>query len=247
MYESMELANKSAGALPLPVSALRHRSPNEETSDRQVRILLDDFFLQSLAGPQEEGQLSFGEVLNQKQWSEVKQFRLECYPKSLPYMSKELGRDGSDDLDAQSCVFEARWKGKVVATTRFTPYPFETSRYVPDEKMVRFLGTKWPSEYLEWSRLLIDKEAPVSRLMPSLLAFAGLSVLSMTPYRCYFGYVAMHKQSVFRKFPLTVDDEPFVIPMRGDHSYTLLKGDFFYSLEHLKKWLQMSALATLVP
>jgi len=220
-------------ALPLPVTALREYRPEEEANQQSVLGPLSDLFAQMAARPLEQGTLSFEEVHAAGAWDEVKRFRLEQYRKALPYMLDELGPDGSDDIDARSCTFAARWNGRVVATIRLTPHPFETSRYVPEDVVAGFLGSRWRADYLEWSRLLVDREAPVRGLASSTIVFAGLRVLSSTPFHRVFGYATPEVLRVYGKFPVATHPESFSIPRRGPQRYLLLKSDL---LEALDRW-----------
>jgi hypothetical protein len=232
-------------ALPLPVTALREYCPEEETNQHRVSGPLSDLFAQMVARPREQGRLLFHEVHTPGAWNEVKRFRLEQYRRALPYMLDELGPDGSDDLDSRSCTFAARWNGEVVATIRLTPHPFETSRYVPEEVVAGFLGSRWRDEYLEWSRLLVDMEAPVRGLASSIIVFAGLRVLFSTPFRGFFGYATTEVQQVFAKFCVATHTETFSIPRRGPQRYVLLKGDFVEVLDQWTGRLRQAAMGAL--
>jgi len=202
-------------ALPLPVTALRELCPEEETNHHRVLGPLSDLFAQMIARPHEHGTLSFDEVHTPAGWEEVKRFRLDQYRMALPYILEELGPDGSDEIDSRSCTFAASWNGEVVATIRLTPHPFETSRYVPENVVAGFLGSRWASDYLEWSRLLVDGKAPVRGLASSLIVYAGLRVLSSTPFRGFFGYATTEVQRVFEKFRVAAHPETFSIPRRA--------------------------------
>jgi len=219
-------------ALPLPVTALREYS-REEANHQSVLGPLSDLFAQMVAHPLEQGRLSFDEVHAAHPWDEVKQFRLDHYRKLLPYMLDEMDADGSDDIDARSCTFAARWNGRVVATLRITPHPFETTRYVPEDVIAGFLGSKWRADYLEWSRLLADREAPVRGLASSLIVFAGLRVLSTTPFRRFFGCATPEVLRVYDKFHVATHPGTFSISRRGPQRYVLLKGNLMEALDHL--------------
>jgi hypothetical protein len=208
---------------------------------------LSELFAQMLARPREQGRLSFDQVQAPGAWDEVKRFRLEQYRKVLPYMLEELGPDGSDDIDARSSTFAARWNGDVVATIRLTPHPFETSRYVPDGVIAGFLGSRWREDYIEWSRLLVDGAAPVRGLASSLIAFAGLHALSSTQFRGFFGYATTEVQRVYAKFGIATHPETFSIPRRGPQRYVLIKGNFVDAVDHLTNRMQQEDKTCLKP
>lgn len=228
-------------ALPLPVTALREYCPEEEANPRSALGPMADLFAQMLARPLAQGTLSFDEVHSADAWDEVKRFRLEQYRKALPYMLDELGPDGADDIDPRSCTFAARWNGAVVATIRLTPHPFETSRYVPEDVVAGFLGAGWRDDYLEWSRLLADRDAPVRGLASSVIAFAGLRALSSTPFHRFFGYATPQVMRVYEKFNVATHPETFSIPRRGPQRYVLLKGDLMEALDHLTGRMRQDA------
>jgi N-acyl-L-homoserine lactone synthetase len=227
---------------PVPVS---HASParfdGAAVYDQAVQPL-SVFVSRLLAAPRATGKLAFREATSKEDLHQVYQFRIQQYAQALPYMLGELNDEGVDDFDHHSYTFGAWWNDRVVGSIRLTPHPFETPSYVADEHMAEFLGAKWRSQYLEWTRLLVDASAPIRRLMPALIVFAGIHALTRTTYRRYFGYASTKVARVFRRFAFTESEHRFSIPRRGPHSYVMLKGEFTQSLHHLLDKFQQQGM-----
>lgn len=218
-----------------------HASPDrfdEAPVYDQAVLPLSVFVSRLIAAPRATGKLSFREATSKEDLCQIYQFRIQQYARALPYMLNELNDEGVDDFDHHSYTFGAWWNDRVVGSIRLTPHPFETPRYVPDEHMAEFLGEQWRDEHLEWTRLLVDASAPIRRLMPALIVFAGVQALTRTPYRRYFGYASTKVARLFRRFAFTASTYQFSIPRRGPHGYVMLKGEFTHSLHHLLEKFQ---------
>ena len=199
---------------------------------------LSVFVSRSLAAPRATGKLEFRQATSKEDLHQVYQFRVQQYAQTLPYMLNELNDEGTDDFDHHSYTFGAWWNDRVVGSIRLTPHPFETPSHVADGHMAEFLGEEWRGQYLEWTRLLVDASAPIRRLMPALIVFAGIHALTQTPYRHYFGYATTTVARLFRRFEFAESPHQFSIPRRGPHSYVMLKGEFTQSLLHLLEKFQ---------
>jgi N-acyl-L-homoserine lactone synthetase len=216
-----------------PVSHTSSGRFDEAPAHDQAVLPLSVFVSRLIAAPRGAGTLSFREATTSEDLQQVYQFRIQQYAGALPYMLDELNDQGVDDFDHHSYTFGAWWNDRVVGSIRLTPHPFETPRYVAEGHLAGFLGEQWRSEYLEWTRLLIDASAPIRRLMPALIVFAGIQALTRTAYRRYFGYASTKVARLFRRFALTESEHRFSIPRRGPHGYVMLKGEFTQSLHHL--------------
>lgn len=157
---------------------------------------------------------------------DVSELRLRVYESNLPYMISQLSQNGQDDYDHRSFIFAAWYESKIVASIRLTPYPFESLTFLPQEKLESFLGTAWQSDYLEWSRLMVDSSLKVKGLMQQLIIYAGIYTLQHTTYTRYFGYSRPIVRRLFAGFHLAKEKLSFNIPKRGEHAYELLKGSF---------------------
>jgi hypothetical protein len=230
MHSAME--NQSMSHDPAFFDAVRgpdlFRGP---ANYNEVVCGIANFTALTIANPAMPGRLSFREVITDEEWSQVGAFRLREYAATISYMLNALDSDGRDAFDERSRTFAAWWDGAVVASIRLSPYPFETARHVPDEKLAAFLGDDWRTEYVEWTRLLVDTSTLAQRLMPAMIMFAGVKTLFTSPYRKYFGYASTKLTRLFTRFGLTVDEASFMISKRSQFGYSLLKGDFVTSLD----------------
>lgn len=146
-----------------------------------------------------------------------------------------MTQDGIDEFDGHSTIFAA-WDGDdPVATLRLTRYPYETLNYVPESYLSQFLGDRWRSEYLEFSRLVVSPNFRSHRVSHALATYAGLKVLTCTGYRKYFGYTTPLVRRLLSMFRFEREVLEFQIPSRGTHSYLLLRGDFGGDFEHSRK------------
>lgn len=181
-----------------------------------------------------QGTLRFNEVKTPAEWSKVIDLRLKVYQKTNQYMLNELV-SGTDEYESRSSVYAA-WIGDApVATIRLTPYPFETTKYIEEEKLIQFLGEDYRETYLEWSRLLVDPDNKIMRLMPALIVYAGMQALIKSHYKKYFGFTKPIVRRLMQKFCIAGDTLEFSIPSRENNHYLLLKGDFltdFWRLAH---------------
>lgn len=181
-------------------------------------------------------ELHFFRINSKQEFDEVKALRLKIYNENLPYMLSEIDESGSDEYDTRSFVFALKYKNLTIASIRLTPYPFETLNYIDQARLTNFLGGNWQSNYLEWSRLLVDTSCKLKGLVNLLTIYAGLYILSNTNYTNYFGYTRPRVKRILSKFRLAERSMSFLIPSRGTHEYLLIKGSFmndFLNLRHL--------------
>jgi hypothetical protein len=214
--------------------ALRGGTSQERVIDRTVGYIAN-----LIASRVDCQPLRFCEVIDEVDWRAVRELRLRSYPVALPYLVGSLERDGSDRHDRHSLVYAAYLGDRAIATIRATPYPYEILDYVGAHLVGDYLGAGWRSEYIEWGRLLVDHEFARLHLTPALITYAGLRLLTLTPYRRYFGYTRPHVRSLVSQFALQQDTLRFKIPARGDHEYLLTKGSLGAGAVHeLPKWLR---------
>jgi len=216
------------------VEALRSTSTQERVIDGAVN------YLSSLVvtGP-ERASVRFCEVSTAEDWRRVRELRLRCYPKALPYLVDVLEPDGSDRHDRHSFVYAAFLGDQAVATIRATAYPYETLDHLSEADLHGFLGAGWKTDYIEWGRLLVDDTYAKMRLTPALITYAGLRLLTLTPYRSYFGYTKPHVREMVSRFPIDSDTLRFKIPARGDHDYLMTKGTISSAaVREIPRWLR---------
>lgn len=179
--------------------------------------------------------LHFGQIETEFDWSALRAFRLTNYAKSLKYMLNELNDEGTDSYDSHSFVFAVWLKGKVIASIRLTPFPFETTQFIEPEKLDQFLGANWKDSYLEWSRLLVDTSYKINNLVTALTVYAGLTILNTTHYKGYFGFTKPLVRRILSRFQIEEENMQFSIPTRGNQAYYLLKGNFVNDYIYLKQ------------
>lgn len=206
--------------------------------ERLVHAFLEKLANYAVVQKQSPEELRFGLVCERADMVAVGRMRQRVYAVKLPYLLQELAADGTDAFDANSYVF-AVWRGdQVVATLRATRYPYETMQHVSESKLSGWLGQGWDSEYIEWGRLLVDRTDGLNRLVPALVTYAGLYVYWLTSYRKYFGYARLKVRPSFGGFLTEQSPFTFQIPRRGEHSYSLMKGEFLRgSLLESPRWL----------
>jgi hypothetical protein len=173
--------------------------------------------------------LRFGEV-TVRDWADVRRMRRRVYEESLPALLAELDDHDQDRYDAHSFVFAAWLDGEPVATVRCTTFPFETLRYVTSDALGGYLGADWERDYIEWGRMAMSRAHRGRRLMPALITYAGIRLLTETPYHKYLGYTRAHVRARLGGFRIDPDSLTFRIPDRGDHEYALLRGDAWRDL-----------------
>lgn len=216
------------------VEALRSSSAQERVLDGAIHYIAS-LIVTGASG----ASVRFREVTSDEDWRSVRELRLRCYPMRLPYLVDVLAADGSDRHDRHSFVYAAFVDDRAVATIRATAYPYETLDYLGEAELATFLGDGWKTDYVEWGRLLVDHRYGKLRLTPALITYAGLRLMTLTPYRNYFGYTKPNIRSLLSRFALERDTLRFQIPSRGSHHYHLIKGSLSAgAVRELPKWLR---------
>jgi hypothetical protein len=216
------------------VEALRSTSPQERVVDGALNYIAN--LIVTRAG---KASVRFCEVTSDDDWRRVRELRQRCYPVSLPYLVDVLEPDGSDHRDRHSFVFAVFVGDRAVATIRATTYPYETLDHVEEVELAGFLGAAWKTDYIEWGRLLVDRGYSKMRLTPALLTYAGIRLLTLTPYRHYFGYTKPNVRELISRFAIERDTLRFQIPSRGSHHYLLVKGSLSAgAVREIPNWLR---------
>lgn len=168
----------------------------------------------------------FSEVKTDQEWNQIFDLRVKVYQSTNPYMLNELTA-GKDSDEERSSVYAVWFKDVPIATIRLTPYPFETLKYVEEKQLGAFLGEDYKENYLEWTRLLVDHDFKIPHVMPALLAYAGMKVLTGSGHQKYLGYTKPIIRRLMKKFNIDSETLEFTIPSRENNRYLLLKGDFY--------------------
>lgn len=238
--ETTSFENAATSSRERSVSPARFVAPPAWVGSRRERMIhvVLDKLANAMVQKRGAEALRFGMVRDAAQLAAVGRMRRRVYEARLPYMLEELAADGTDADDTHSFVFAA-WQGdQVVGTIRLTPYPYETLRHIPEADLSRWLGKGWDTEYVEWSRLLVDSTAGLNRLSPALVTYSGLYVHWLASYPKSFGYIRAKSLESLANFKHEQSAFTFKIPHRGDHSYSLVKNAFLEgSLAAAPRWL----------
>jgi GNAT superfamily N-acetyltransferase len=153
---------------------------------------------------------------------EVGAFRRRYYATTeSAYLLDQLDARGLDEMDRRAFVYAAKIGGRVVASLRALPAPFELDHHVPRPQLQAAIGAS-PERYLEVSRMLVAPELAGRGLGSATVGFAGIDVLMHTSYRGYFAYIRLrpHERAALPGKQVM----KFQIPERGDHQYTVVAG-----------------------
>jgi hypothetical protein len=234
---------RARARLEPPGRALGGHAPHGGESPSRRALDSAMAYIANLVASRVNGQaVRFREVTEAADWRRVRELRLRSYPVSLPYLLATLRPDGSDRYDRHSLVYAAFLGDRAVATIRATPYPYEILNYVREDVVAGYLGRGWRSDYIEWGRLLVDHEFQRLRLTPALITYAGLRLLTLSPYRSYFGYTRPHVRGLVSRFAVEQDTLRFKIPDRGDHEYLITKGSLGAgAVRELPRWLRRAS------
>lgn len=178
--------------------------------------------------------VNFYRADNPDKMEEIKAFRLKYYKNSIDYMLGEIDNVGGDHYDEYSNVYGVKFKNRVIASIRLTPYPYESLEHVDSERLQHFLGKNW-QQYLEWNRLLIHPGFQARGVLQALIVFAGLHSLINCQQSMYFGYSTEAVRHLFSHFILSEETIRFNIGRRGTQEYHLLKGRFFEDFIQFKR------------
>lgn len=234
--------------LPTSLELMRHRRTFLQSPLLRnfVNQILQTICRRTTLGAK-RNKLQFSIVDSPQKWHQIRQLRLATYGKKLPYMLDVINPDGSDEFDARSVVFGIWYEDRAVATLRVTAGPLEISRYLPESTQLQALPPEKAEQTLEISRLITDSSAPYTRLLPALIAYAGLSVCLFTDHEHYIGYSKMNVFKKFDKFMCSADLPSFQIPARGEHYYEVVQGNFRTDFAHLiQKKIRPPALAKMI-
>jgi GNAT superfamily N-acetyltransferase len=171
----------------------------------------------------DSGRISFQRVSG-SDLDEVGAFRIRHYRESASsYLIEQLDSNGLDDLDARSFVYAARSDGRIVATLRATPAPFEIDRHVPRDRLRAAIGDEL-ERYVEVSRMLADPRFASRGIASAMVSFGGVDMMLNTPYRGYLAYIRLAGARPEARLAGASTVLKFQIPSRGDHEYAVVAG-----------------------
>lgn len=230
MDVNMNVSDDLIGILPTSLEMLSDRPFDlpEKVTKHAIRYLAKKSVICS-----NKEKLIFSIVDTPLKWQQIKQLRLDVYRRDVPYMCEVLNEDGTDSYDSHSVVFGCWYEGKAVATIRFTAAPFEIQNFISYETNRKIFLDNRISNTLEFSRLVVDKNPELQKILPGLLIYTGLTICLFTKYEYYVGFTKSYVYEKLNKFMISSLNDNFVIPARGDHTYRVLQGSFRDDYEHL--------------
>jgi len=162
-----------------------------------------------------------GHALSQEKLDQIKAFRNEMYLEKQSYLIAQTEEDRRIEKDLDHRSYHAvvyNKKKEIIAVTRLTPYPFETTAILGEEKTRPF------KRYLEISRLVCkNKKAGIGKRL--LIKSGGFAIRS----KLYDGFIAICRDencTIFQKFGLKTIDT-FKYKNRGDSNYHFICANFF--------------------
>ncbi len=162
-----------------------------------------------------------GLALSQEKLDQIEAFRNEMYQENQSYLISRTEEDRQIEKDLDSRSYPAsvyNKKKEIIAVTRLTPYPFETTAILGEEKTRPF------KRYLEISRLVCkDKKAGIGK---RLLVKSGCFAIRSKRYDGFIAICRDENCTIFQKFGLKTIDT-FKYKNRGDASYHFICANFF--------------------
>jgi N-acyl-L-homoserine lactone synthetase len=230
MEFNMSINRTSVGVLPTSLALMNDGQIKvpEKIAKRAIQFIAKKI----VVGDDKRG-LSFSIVNSPSKWAQIRQLRLDVYNRKLPYMCDVLGDDGTDIFDSRSVVFGCWYRGQAIATIRFTTGPFEIADFIPENIADMAYPPEQRHKTLEFSRLIVDSNHDLSRVLPGLLIYTGLNISLFTDYDHYIGFTKSSVYNKLQRFMVSSLDAPFSIPSRGKHTYKILHGSFRKDYEHL--------------
>jgi hypothetical protein len=177
--------------------------------------------------------LHFSKITTEEDWFQLGQFRKNNYHYRKSYISLELDNNGIDSFDSNSLVYASWLNNKIAASIRLCPTPFESSRFIPSNKLEEFLGPDYQNVYLEWTRLLVAPTIKIPFFLNALIIYSAIKTMTTYCYQKYFGYSTPIIKRLFSRFQMENKVLEFKIPHRGSHSYYLFKGCFMNDYKYL--------------
>jgi hypothetical protein len=190
------------------------------------------------------------QVITEAQFGELSRARIRLYGQRKKYYETLFGAAvGLDEYDFKSYVFAFYYDGEIIGTQRITPHPHEAGKHIERELLKRFVGQNYVHNCVEFSRLIVDKSAPVKGIVDALASTGGSLVALNTGFNKYITYVKPRLTGKFSSFSFDPACIYFQIKERGDHHYALYKGDLlaavvdFFGLDcHPQDLRDMNAL-----
>ncbi len=188
-----------------------------------------DFITHKFTGNSE---ITIRQIIDKHDLSLLSEARKRIYGKHDEYF-KKLYKDDVylDDMDFRSYIFACYYQGEIIGTQRATVYPFEVNSYLNTSEINQFLGNDYQNNYVEFSRLLVDKDAKVKNLS-NMLGFVTGSLIAIATKT--ENYITYSKPKLKRKsLDFSSDTIQFQINDRNDDIYELYKGSMINDIRRI--------------
>jgi hypothetical protein len=163
------------------------------------------------------------QVTNHDELIKLSSARKRMYGKRDNYFSSLYsGEYYLDSTDYKSYIFACYYRGEIVGIQRASDHDFEIKQYIDDQSLCRYLGDNFSDNYLEFSRLVVDKDVPLKGIANALSFVTGSMIALATEYDNYMTY---SKPKLRRKsLDLEKKTLSFSINSRDNNVYELYKG-----------------------
>ncbi len=170
--------------------------------------------------------ISIRQVITDEDFAELSDARIRMYGQRDEYLSS-MYPDGkaTDESDLHAYVFACYLDGKIIGSQRLTPNNFEVKQYINEDALVAFLGGEYHYNYVEFSRLVVDKESKIKGVANALVMVAGTIVALTTQYNRLVSYSRPKVNTQIKAFSIDNEVIRFNIKERNNNEYILYKKD----------------------
>ncbi len=155
---------------------------------------------------------------------EIQQFRQEEYTRTAKYLTEDFQESLEKRLkiDEKSFHFFARYQGKIIASLRITPPPFEMTELSTELKN----AVLQHKNYLEIGRLLVKDGYQKAGLGKKIL-FQAMLFSYFSDYEGFIAICREHRRKEFERFGMKpYQRQKFILPSRQSAHYYFLTGRF---------------------
>ena len=190
------------------------------------------FFDQALAKFTNNPEIKIRQVVDHEELIQLSDARKRMYGQRDEYFKRFYENDlYIDQKDLDSYLFACFYKGEIVGIQRISHTPFEIENYLDNETLEGYLGQNYKDRYVEFSKLLVDKEVRIPNLANALGVIGGTLVAIVTGKDNYVTYSKPHLKR--KNLDLDVDNVTFKIPSRNNDDYQLFKGTMSKDIQRL--------------
>jgi hypothetical protein len=178
--------------------------------------------------------ITIRQVVTNEDFSKLSDARIKMYGQRDGYlMSMYPNGKATDESDLNSYVFACYLKGEIIGSQRVTPVNYEVKKYIDEDTITNFLGDDHHDNYVEFSRLVVDKSARVRGAANAIVLVAGAIIALTTKYSRLVSYSKPKVDMQMKAF--SIDDETirFKIEERENNEYILYKKDMLEQLQTL--------------